>query len=90
MPVGKIIPFSPGEYPELNDLPEGTKVSFDGEATIVKTEGSEEGGEGEGSMGLQIDNIDLNPEGEADRNLKQMTQNDYSNKSGATEMKGGF
>jgi hypothetical protein len=88
MPEGKIISYSPGEYPELDNLPEGTKVSFNGQATIVKTQGTEEGGEGEGSLGLQIDSIELDPEGEADRTLKDMTQND-SNSYASNEDKGG-
>lgn len=90
MPQGQILPYSPGTYPELDNLPEGTKVSFDGEATIVKTEGTAEGGEGEGTMGLQIDNIDLNPEGEATRELKKMTTNDSGAYAGANENKQGF
>lgn len=91
MPTGKVIPFQPDEYPELRDLPEGTKVSFDGEATIIKMENdNEENQEGEGSMGLQIDNIDLNPEGEATRELKKMTTNDSGAYAGANENKSGF
>ena len=63
MPEGKIIPYEQGEYPELDNLPEGSKVKFEGEATLVEG-------------GLQIDNIDLETENEATRSLKDMTKND--------------
>lgn len=88
MPQGQILPYQPGEYPELDNLPEGTKVSFDGEATIVKTDGTQEGGEGEGSMGLQIDNINLNPEGDATRELKRMTGGNEPTPSGSSAPSG--
>ena len=63
MPEGKIIPVAEGEYPELQNLPEGSKVSFEGQATLVEG-------------GLQIDSIDLQVENEATRELKMMTKND--------------
>jgi hypothetical protein len=88
MPKEQILPYSYGMYPELDNLPEGTKVSFNGEATIVKTEGTEEGGEG--SMGLQIDSIELDAEGEATRELGRMTKNDSSPYVGSGESKRGF
>lgn len=69
MPDGKIIPTQPGEYPDLDNLEMGTKVNFNGQATLVEG-------------GLQIDSIELDPEGEATRELKKMT----GNQPGASEM----
>jgi len=76
MPQGKLIPVEPGEYSELDGLPEGTKVNFEGTATLTKD-------------GLQIDSMNLDPEGDATRELNKMTGNEYQG-GGSQGEQGGF
>jgi len=59
MPEGKLIPVQPGEYPELDNLPEGSKVKFEGEAELTKD-------------GLLIKSIDLQTDNDATRELSKM------------------
>ncbi len=68
MPEGKIIPVAPGEYPQLDGIDPGTKVSFSGEATLEDT--------GDGQMGLRIDSIDMETEGPAEREFQKMKGGD--------------
>jgi hypothetical protein len=64
MPEDKVIPYGPEEYPKLEGLAVGSKVSFSGEATIEDL-----GGE---SRGLKILTIDLQTENRADREMRDM------------------
>lgn len=91
MPNGKIIPYQPNEYPELDNLKEGAMVDFQGTAKIVKTGGTEEGGEGEGSMGLEIMGIDLTPsDNEATTELNRMTGKNMKPAPAMGKSAGGF
>lgn len=86
---GKILPYSPGDFPELDNLSEGTACEFSGKGKIVKTQGTSEGGENEGNMGIEIDQIDFQPENDATRELKQMTGGNQKYQPGAP-LGGGF
>lgn len=60
-----IIPYNEQDFPNLQGLKEGSKVSFDGEATLVNTNGG---------MGLKISNINCEPsDNEATSELNRMT-----------------
>ena len=63
LPIGK------GQYPEIEGLKNGDKVNFDGQGTIV---------EGEGGVSVQIDQMDVQPEDTAGRELKNMTKQDQN------------
>ncbi len=63
MPNGKMISFQPGEYPDLDGLPEGTMVKFEGEGRLT-------------SGGMEIVSFETEAENEATRELKSMTKND--------------
>ena len=67
MPENKIIPYGESEYPELEGLPDGSKVKFSGEAMIESM-----GGE---NKGLRITSIDLQTENKADKDLRMMNSN---------------
>lgn len=75
MPDGKVIPATAEEYPELQDLPEGSKVKFDGEGTFTKE-------------GIVIDSINLDTEDDATNELKKMTGNEGSNSGTPTKSNG--
>lgn len=60
MPEGKIIQFSPDEYPELGPMM-GREVRFEGMGIVTP-------------QGLKIQSIDFDLENAADKELKTMTQ----------------
>ena len=102
MPEGKKIEYDEGEYAELDDLPEGTEVSFSGKAKIVGDGGRSfvnlddenkryAGKKMKGKRALEIVEMDLQPEDEATRELGKMTkQEDYVPASSGTDDKSGF
>jgi hypothetical protein len=61
---GKTIPFSQGEYPDLDGLEDGAQVKLSGTAIV-------RGGQ-DGQMSLEIQSMDFETEGMADREYKQM------------------
>lgn len=66
MPAGKSIAFMAGEYPELEGLESGAKIKVRGEATV------EMGPDGSGT--IVFDSMEIQTEGPATRELKQMTK----------------
>lgn len=80
MPVGKVIPVAPGEYPQLDGVKPGSPVKFEGEATLED--------QGNGQMGLRITSIELETEGAADREFKSMTQGDQADSGGEAPSEG--
>lgn len=68
MPEGKQIQVSAGEYPELEGLEDGAKVTLDVMATFNASD--------DGGGTLTFDNVEISTEGAADRQLKQMTKQD--------------
>lgn len=66
--VGKSVPFDANEYPELSGLESGAKVKLRGEATVKMNE--------DGSGELMIDSMEMETQGAATRELKQMTKQD--------------
>lgn len=80
MPMDKIIPAKPGEYPELKDLPMGSSVHFEGEAVLVEG-------------GLRISQINLEPsDNEATMELNRATkgQDAYAGGSSSRPTSSGF
>lgn len=80
MPEGKSISVAPGEYPQLDGLPTGSKVKLSIEATL-------QGEEGEG-LSLVFDKVEIETDGQADLQLKQMTRQEtpVGPASGAEDM----
>ncbi len=72
MPEGKSISFAAGEYPELDGLPDGSKVKLNIMGTVSNS--AEEGAEGQGGGTITFDNVEIETEGMADRELSSMTK----------------
>lgn len=77
MPEGKSIPFSAGEYKELDGLEDGTKVKFTGEGSVQMAK--------DGSGNIVIDSMDIESEGPATRELKNMTKQEATPEPDAGE-----
>ena len=62
MPVNQVLKAEPGQYPELDNLEPGSKISFSGEGTLVEG-------------GIQIDSIEMeSSDNEATRELNRMVK----------------
>lgn len=77
MPEGKSISVEPGEYPELEGLEDGAKVTMNVMATYNASP--------EGGATLTFDNVEISTEGSADRQLKQMSKQENIGASGKME-----